>query len=374
MAQKLYEESNIQAIANAIRAKNGTSKKYKTSEMAAAIQAISGSGNVDGVPNPIKITGYCECRFAYNTWNWVVENFGDRISTYDITNAKNMFYLSYDLTQIPFDINFKQDDSVNISGFFDGASSLTAVPKFNNCAPYTDSGMFNGCNYLREIPSDFVEGFDFTRLTGARNHIFTNCYSLRSFPMSYLSHASSSATYNNSYYYYGFTNCYFLDELVGLPIPYTAATWTSNAFVKTFDNCSRLQNITFETNEDGTPIVVKWKNQIIDLTVYCGYFNMNYEPYLPDYYNSGCTDEDRVITRIPEPTSPNWWTGNYGASRYNAISATATIKSLPDASAYLAIAGGTNTIKLLNTVGLPDHVSEETIAIAASKGWTVSIV
>lgn len=43
MAQKLYEETNIQAIANAIRAKNGKSTTYKPSEMAGAIEAISTS-------------------------------------------------------------------------------------------------------------------------------------------------------------------------------------------------------------------------------------------------------------------------------------------------------------------------------------------
>ncbi len=40
MAQKLYEESNVQAIANAIRAKNESTAQYKLAEMAAAIQAI----------------------------------------------------------------------------------------------------------------------------------------------------------------------------------------------------------------------------------------------------------------------------------------------------------------------------------------------
>lgn len=46
MAQKLYEESNIQAIADAIRAKNGETTKYKPSEMASAIDAITtGGGN-----------------------------------------------------------------------------------------------------------------------------------------------------------------------------------------------------------------------------------------------------------------------------------------------------------------------------------------
>lgn len=44
MAKKLYEESNIQAIANAIRAKNGLATTYTVSEMAAAILALSTGG------------------------------------------------------------------------------------------------------------------------------------------------------------------------------------------------------------------------------------------------------------------------------------------------------------------------------------------
>jgi hypothetical protein len=46
---KLYEDTNIKAIADAIRAKNGTEETYKTSEMASAIEAItSGSKLVFG--------------------------------------------------------------------------------------------------------------------------------------------------------------------------------------------------------------------------------------------------------------------------------------------------------------------------------------
>lgn len=41
MAKKLYEETNIQDIANAIREKNGLSVSYKVSQMAAAIRALS---------------------------------------------------------------------------------------------------------------------------------------------------------------------------------------------------------------------------------------------------------------------------------------------------------------------------------------------
>lgn len=40
MANKLYEETHIQAIANAIREKKGSTETYKVSEMAAAVRAL----------------------------------------------------------------------------------------------------------------------------------------------------------------------------------------------------------------------------------------------------------------------------------------------------------------------------------------------
>lgn len=47
MAKKLYEESSVQAIAAAIREKNGAATKYKVAEMAAAVRALSGSEAVE---------------------------------------------------------------------------------------------------------------------------------------------------------------------------------------------------------------------------------------------------------------------------------------------------------------------------------------
>lgn len=52
MAKKLYEESNIQDIAKAIREKNGSAETYTTAEMSSAIRAIKtesgGEVSVDG--------------------------------------------------------------------------------------------------------------------------------------------------------------------------------------------------------------------------------------------------------------------------------------------------------------------------------------
>lgn len=56
MAKKLYEESSVQAIAAAIRAKNGGSTTYKIGEMAAAIEALQGADSIQhaDIPDYIK--------------------------------------------------------------------------------------------------------------------------------------------------------------------------------------------------------------------------------------------------------------------------------------------------------------------------------
>ena len=74
--KKLYEESNIKAIANAIRSKNGKSDKYKTADMAAAIEAMEaggGSGDCNRMHIPeeaLVLKGEAIYRFAYKSWNW----------------------------------------------------------------------------------------------------------------------------------------------------------------------------------------------------------------------------------------------------------------------------------------------------------------
>lgn len=56
MSKKLYEESAVQAIAAAIRAKNGGSTTYKIGEMAAAIQALQGADSIQhaDIPDYVK--------------------------------------------------------------------------------------------------------------------------------------------------------------------------------------------------------------------------------------------------------------------------------------------------------------------------------
>ena len=56
MSKKLYEESSIRDIANAIRAKNGTPTKYKVAEMGAAVTALPNEDTIThaDIPNYVK--------------------------------------------------------------------------------------------------------------------------------------------------------------------------------------------------------------------------------------------------------------------------------------------------------------------------------
>lgn len=58
MAKKLYEESSVQDIANAIREKNGAATKYKVAEMADAVRALSGSEAVEWHQCPEEVRNY----------------------------------------------------------------------------------------------------------------------------------------------------------------------------------------------------------------------------------------------------------------------------------------------------------------------------
>ena len=73
---------------------------------------------------------------------------------------------------------------------------------------------------------------------------------------------------------------------------------------------------------------------------------------------------------------PDWFGTSESYSRYNKLSAIETISTLPDCSA----SGGTNTIRFRGVAGgktdggAINTMTEEEIAVAAAKGWTVSFV
>jgi hypothetical protein len=356
---------------------NGNEFKYTPLEMIDAINALE-------MPDikPIILTGSQNYGCAGELSSQYIKNFGDTITTNKISLGSNMFY-NYTNESIPFELNFSSKGttgSENISNLFSDAKNLKIVPKINNCRPSAMSYIFNGCNSLREIPEDYFDDFDWSYIetatssyTGNMSYIFYNCYSLRKAPLHIFKHSNKNIAYSQSYFYSGFYGCYTLDELVGLPIPFTI-TYTSNMCNNIVSYCSRLKRLTFEMNEDGTPMVKPWKSQVLDLTKAVGYNTSAVSFYV---YNSGITADKEVkddATYAALKDDADWFTAKVEYSRYNKTSAIETINSLPDCSAT-----GTNTIKFTGKAGEKtdggaiNTLTEAEIAVAAAKGWTVSL-
>ena len=103
---------------------NGNEFKYTPLEMVDEI-----NGLITIPDEALNITGDCQYRFAYNGSNWLIEKYGDKITTKDISNASNMFAFSRELTSIPFEINLK--DNTNIQYLFNNCGNLKYYPQVN---------------------------------------------------------------------------------------------------------------------------------------------------------------------------------------------------------------------------------------------------
>lgn len=221
---------------------------------------------------------------------------------------------------------------------------------------------------------------------------------------------NNEQSYSNYYSepYYNISGFYYIKELKNIPVPYRntkAITSEIRFFGYSSITFLNTNSITFATN-NGEPYKVNWKNQAINLVGSIGYNNsdwsLGYEKYAQGYWKEknnifyNTTDlEQAKLNYNKLKSQDNWfsWSSKSGAyegksnvsysllfSRYNHDSAVETINSLPDTSEYLTSAGGTNTIKFkgiqgaLTDGGAINTLTEQEIAVATEKGWTVSMV
>ena len=377
MSKVFIEETTLTNIGDAIREKTGKTDLIAPGDMPAEIIAIvSGGGELP--EEAFVITGDCSYRFSNGGWDWFVEEFGNQITTKDITKLDRMFFSSGHLTSIPFILKGKTGVGVSCDNTFANCSSLMGEIKFENISFSTLSNVFSGCHKVNKIT---FENCDFSKIqTGANTlyggaTMFQNCFSLRTIPESVLKEIYNPKVTSKYYLLFmgGFRYCYVLDEIRGLS-PRTG-TLTSNCFESPIYNCSRLKDFIFDTQDGGIPFVVNWTKQLIDFSIYVGYAQRKSDIL---NYNSGITVDKEVIddaTYQALKNDPDWFTCDIKYSRYNHDSAVNTINSLPDTSAY-----GTNTIKFkgaageLTDGGAINTLTAEEIAVATEKGWTISFV
>ena len=376
----LIQDTTLVGIADAVRGKGGTSDPIAVKDLATAITNLPSGGGSGEEIEPIVLSGTLSYGCAGAVSSAFCKMFPDKVSTKDIEQANNMFF-NYANESIPFDLNFKANKAMNMNYMFAHSNNLKTLPKFNNCKPDSMNDFFNNCWHLREIPEDFGNDWDWSGIdnqtsgyAGSRSNLFNTCKSLRKVPKAFLNHGNPVANYSYSIYSSMCYECTVLDELVDIPFPHTA-TWTSNAFTSTVSMCTRLKRFTFATAEDGSPVVMNWKKQTLDLATSVGFGG---SVNAITGYNTGITEDKWVRddeTYQALKNDPDWFTNQSDYSRYNHDSAVETINSLPDTT----ISGGTNTIKFKGAAGARtdggaiNTLTEEEIAVATAKGWTVTL-
>lgn len=370
----------LSAIGVAIRAKTGKSDLLTLDQMPTEIASIV-TGDA-GVPEEaLVLTGECRYKFAYGSWQWFFDAYKNQITTHDITNTENMFRMCFGITEIPFTINVT--NCKDFSYMFYNLQNANVCPKVRGTINWSTSVTFEyaiqSMSVLKDMEDLFthemMEGFSNVVITSSYSapkvgNLFNGCSALRSVPSwFYKLRLNETSPYFPYYHIYedAFNNCYALDEVRDLQVWNCQGEQSSNMLDRTFRYCGRLKAMTFETNEDGSPAVAKWKSQLLDLSKNVGYTNST-SHLISD---SKQVRDDTTYQSLKN--DPDWWTMKSEYSRYNHDSAVETINSLPDTSAT-----GTNTIKFLGTQGsLTDGgaintLTEEEIAVAAAKGWTVT--
>ena len=292
-----------------------------------------------------------------NDWgihDWFLNKYKDKIQTQHIHKLDSPF-LGFSSSTIPLKINMTPPFDGNrtdiyltnlcVSSKIKTLDNVFVFPENPSSYTFIMGYCFSQANYLRTIPQDLL--------------ILSK----------YLSTNSSSIS--NCLFYFGFYHCYALDELVGIGVPNNGRDkyMKDNKFNYTFDQCRHLKRMTFEPNQ-----TAEWKSQTIDLTNQIGYGSIS------SYGFSSTKQIKDDATYQALKDDPDSWTTDMNYSRYNRTSAVETINSLPDTSVYLATAGGTNTIKFKGAQGAKtdggaiNTMTEEEIAVATAKGWTVSFV
>ena len=393
MAKVFIEEETLTAIGAAIREKEGSSELVPVNDMATRISAIETGGGGELPEEAFLITGDCSYQFFAGRFSWLVNTHGNKLKTENITR---LYYFMRDntmITEIPFTINV--NGVASAEGAFSGMIALKTCPRIRGTlakpsTSFTMSSMLEKC----EKVADFEDLFDSETLGDGFNNFkvtssssvpkppkFSGCHSLRRVPswVGKFKHSSeSTAAPNSNYiiYNYMFNNCYMLDEITDYSVLSYVAPVTNNMFTYFVDNACCLKKLTFEI-DSGQPKVVSWKSQTLDLSkagVETIYGVVTKYGGIP---SSKKVTDDTTYQALKN--DPDWWTADVAYSRYNHDSAVETVNSLPDTSAYLASAGGTNTIKFKGEAGSKtdggaiNTLTAEEIAVATAKGWTVTL-
>ena len=190
MANKLYEESAIQDIADAIRSKNGSSDTYTVSEMSNAIENIpSGGGDIgeyyelNAINNANNIKDFIKKIPDLNAGTSTTMDSGfsgmkmlEEIGTITALSCSNFSFAFYNNPMLTKIKGLQTSLSLkNVSNMFRNSPKLTEIPPFDTSGVTRAQNMFYSCSALTKVPE-----FNFSSITDINNmsYMFDSVYKL----------------------------------------------------------------------------------------------------------------------------------------------------------------------------------------------------
>ena len=388
MPNVLVQDASLRGIADAIREKNKSSLTYKPADMAAAINSLPTGGSTGPKLGPIKGDEGKDFFNGLGANNVRVKDYLSKVLFTDslidpelgLTNMERMFY-NTTFTEIPITIYYAQKGFTAMSMF--SGSKVKKAPLFrparsidpNNLEIFRNLWKLFYSTELEEIPEDWLD-WDEWRNWKTENpnadflmyQMFSRCYYLKSIPQAFLDLFDLAWPFG---YDLVFESCERLNKIenMGYKVRKESSVTGPKDIVK---YCMSLSKFTFKNNGP-----TAWDTSNLDLS-YCGWGGHGNSL---DYWNRGFTRETEVTDDATYQALKNtdYWTTNKLYSRYNHTSMVETINSLPEII-KIGSESPVNTIKFGATQGDStdeggaSNLTEEEIAVASAKGWTVSII
>lgn len=209
---KLYDDVNIKAIADAIRAKNGSADTYKPSEMAAAIEAIESLNydklisksitEVSGNVTTVGVYAFYNCASLRSADFPKVTEIGD-YAFYGTTALKTInLPLVRDIERYAFrGSSIENADFPAVTYAGSTAFGYNTALKTANLPKLTEvlGSLFSNCTALQSV--------DLAKATEVGNYAFEKCYSLKAIVLrSGTLCTAGTNILSNAYHFLGTTN------------------------------------------------------------------------------------------------------------------------------------------------------------------------
>jgi hypothetical protein len=369
MSKYSIDSSTLVNIADAIRTKDGSKDAIQVSDFASRIKNIAGNVDIQDLFNNAKYIAYLDYQGLLD--KYYTE---DSIQLTLYPHDETMSYVLYN-SQIAEDIDLTIDVS-NISGSASSYTSIssllynsTRLKKLNfhvtgleNLQRAGISSIANfcyGCTNLEEINDD---AFNFK--PSQPESIFYNCYNLKYLPnLTFIRQLSSNSVWKlNS-----------LCNLRKAELPISLCSNLSYFTAPVFTDCGMLESIvhidTGESYTNGSNLY-----SLLDLKN-IGYFSTEDIAKQVNDIANGIIPRVTNDEEYAQYKDGEYWTTDIAYSHYNKIAVLETFNSLPNVSNF----SRTMKIQLKGDMGSAtdggaiNTLTEEEIAVATAKGWTVTI-